>query len=1501
MNAALPDDKIKELQRALQAARSQAWVASAQKSGIDVGLGRAHPTSAALVKPPVTGPLVTRDGPAGPTWLASAGQRGAALAEAAKRKALGAVGHSNASAWLESAEKRGVTFADPFFKTARSALEDQDLRQKRSASSWNPFSASTQEKGKAFYDKWHVDHAAYQAELEHAKDLDGGSDDDELGLRVFSARDERRLRQAVHLIEKAKARPELWRRHDFAIVAHGDDFAARIWRAPFVFFPASPIRLLWETLILVMLLYIGLSVPAVECFGMEMPGDPLTFAFLCHVDIVARTRQAFEVQTHVEKRVRRIWDRYMRHGLLIDLIPLLIFWPLFSFVDYDRSTPRVKESGPLWSMALVLKLADIRRWKELGAPMGIRFEKSITRALLLFCTLSGLVHFAAMGWFGAATWYDYDETTWVHSTWYEHNKFVSGSDVASERRLSHPATWESDSPNDRWSWYLISVHSAISLISSTSNEGAPRNLGERVLAITYMLFGMVLYAAMAAVAVDIESKGASCAIDTDDEVLLKIDQALQHQRIPFDLRQKLLSSVDDDRCDERLAILNELHESGSLPKDVSEEYLSQVAYNALHSCEVFAQVTDDFVQKAAVRVRRCRYRPGEMLIEEGDIGNELLILEEGRVVVTRESSELAQLTAGTCVGEACALHPNLYRVRTATVTAVASCVAWSVEADELRKIIEEYPQVHLYLLNLEKARQLHVTVGLPIRLMRHDEFQRVFDVLAYQNRKGQIAGHSMPVKFFAEVVVAINPYMPDHFAERLAASIADDEGIVHWNNASSMLTECDNDHPQIAEIAASRAAKLAAAAAEHSDQAAVDVLANDLPGGVEVWGDVIPSVSDERDARMIFHAVKDSIIGWREWLKRSWWRSKPPEGRPVQEKAVGIGGEYHIRSGQLVSGRPHAPPLADDVYEHPQMTHAGTCVEDLPGGEDVWGDTIPSRPRRGPETLSSYWRAIDQARLWAQRMTKGIWRLIQHDWLMRNTIQPMFGGAPDKSGRIGVAKPDGGVFVVFNDKLMTVTEAAEAAAREEEKPEENPYNWVEEMVNSPEQIQLSSEIDEPSPNRVGQSPALDSSQDGLLPNGLSTELHKIHEKLEEIASRQATAHDPSRPFVDMHLLSGLTHLPGLEEEAQAAVDAEEAKLNAVTVHAAEPDKDCSSENIDPSSENATPFLQWERTPPASKGSQTDCVDRHDKFLRGRAGCKFIVDGPCGCGVRRKRTEIPKDEKATQYAKTDFTFGVVVSAPEEPVEVEGETAEEAFRKAHYNKNELPDGWAAGLTNFGEFIYRGPPVSEGVMFDEVELRKKPTSFGTSTGAENTRDDKYPMQVFEALSQMQRHDAQQMMKSIGECVAIQLRMDAVHQQLNPAHLVAPAPTSAFVIQQIGEIEVVMRMVEATRKQLQESKVRLLGRAAHRCMATAMSKLDPHVFSPVGSPMISALGKENAQPAYTRDTEPIGKMQNLPGKDPRSSAAMAILSRPFKDSLGARLRGIPNPKKIPAASSWG
>ena len=179
---------------------------------------------------------------------------------------------ASAQAWLESAEKRGVAFADPFRKTAvRSAEEDKRLRESRRASQWN-------ESGPAQHDRWHVDHDAVQRQLSVQR---GEIKPPSPSSLVVTASDQRRLGKKLAGIERRKALPEKWRRHDFAILAHGEAFASEIWRAPWVFLPASPVRLLWELAVLAMLLYILLSAPAEACFGVELPGRARFF--FCNV------------------------------------------------------------------------------------------------------------------------------------------------------------------------------------------------------------------------------------------------------------------------------------------------------------------------------------------------------------------------------------------------------------------------------------------------------------------------------------------------------------------------------------------------------------------------------------------------------------------------------------------------------------------------------------------------------------------------------------------------------------------------------------------------------------------------------------------------------------------------------------------------------------------------------------------------------------------------------------------------------------------------------------------------------------------------------------------------------------------------------------------------------------------------------------------------------------------------------------------------------------------
>lgn len=93
------------------------------------------------------------------------------------------------------------------------------------------------------------------------------------------------------------------------------------------------------------------------------------------------------------------------------------------------------------------------------------------------------------------------------------------------------------------------------------------------------------------------------------------------------------------------------------------------------------------------------YPLGAVIIAEGDVGDRLFIVEEGRAEVStpgaREAVSLAVLDVGDMFGEIALLAPN--RRRRATVTAITPVTTLSVSASTFQHAMRECPEARTEL------------------------------------------------------------------------------------------------------------------------------------------------------------------------------------------------------------------------------------------------------------------------------------------------------------------------------------------------------------------------------------------------------------------------------------------------------------------------------------------------------------------------------------------------------------------------------------------------------------------------------------------------------------------------------------------------------------------------------------------------------------------------------------------------------------------------------------
>jgi CRP-like cAMP-binding protein len=115
----------------------------------------------------------------------------------------------------------------------------------------------------------------------------------------------------------------------------------------------------------------------------------------------------------------------------------------------------------------------------------------------------------------------------------------------------------------------------------------------------------------------------------------------------------------------------------------------------LKNVPLFAGCTKKELRELAARTDEIDLRDGYVLMREGRLGREFIVLVEGTAAVTKNGKTLANLEAGDWVGEI-ALLTNV--PRTATVTATSPIRVLVITDRSFRRLVETMPSIALKVL-----------------------------------------------------------------------------------------------------------------------------------------------------------------------------------------------------------------------------------------------------------------------------------------------------------------------------------------------------------------------------------------------------------------------------------------------------------------------------------------------------------------------------------------------------------------------------------------------------------------------------------------------------------------------------------------------------------------------------------------------------------------------------------------------------------------------------------
>ena len=122
----------------------------------------------------------------------------------------------------------------------------------------------------------------------------------------------------------------------------------------------------------------------------------------------------------------------------------------------------------------------------------------------------------------------------------------------------------------------------------------------------------------------------------------------------------------------------------------------------LREVPLFRGCAESSLAALAERTAEIDFRPGQAIVQQGQVGNGLFILVKGTARVTTGDQELAHLGPGEVIGELSVIDQE---PRVATVTAVEAVRCLALASWDLLALLEEDAQLGLNLVH-ELVRRL---------------------------------------------------------------------------------------------------------------------------------------------------------------------------------------------------------------------------------------------------------------------------------------------------------------------------------------------------------------------------------------------------------------------------------------------------------------------------------------------------------------------------------------------------------------------------------------------------------------------------------------------------------------------------------------------------------------------------------------------------------------------------------------------------------------------------
>lgn len=124
-------------------------------------------------------------------------------------------------------------------------------------------------------------------------------------------------------------------------------------------------------------------------------------------------------------------------------------------------------------------------------------------------------------------------------------------------------------------------------------------------------------------------------------------------------------------------------------------------HDNLRKVPLFADLDDDELDAVGRAATELRFEPGRVLMKEGQIAHEMVVVVDGTLEVTRDGEHIADIGPGGFAGEMALLTGA---ARNSTVTAKTDIVVIHIDGRSFSTLLEDVPQIAVKMLPVVAAR-----------------------------------------------------------------------------------------------------------------------------------------------------------------------------------------------------------------------------------------------------------------------------------------------------------------------------------------------------------------------------------------------------------------------------------------------------------------------------------------------------------------------------------------------------------------------------------------------------------------------------------------------------------------------------------------------------------------------------------------------------------------------------------------------------------------------------